>query len=337
MPGQPTAVLLAATLALPACASVLSPGLPAAPPRAAIAIDPLETADCLRITAGRRGFEDFGPDDPIRDPTLAAHLADVPPDVRRVAHAAGLESALAALLQADATTPEDRSIARVSMRLQVVMRMSSHEIALAALLFEADCTGDQMEAVLLELDQRTGKQELALTIASIAIGAAAGIGAGLWDLQGADSKGPIVVGIGGGVASAALGLAAFVPRRGRVLFPHDRNLFVPILAGEDPERLYPPFVFRLLLTPRAPGEPTPRDELLADWQTMINTSTAPDERPLARTLLYGKGGVYDGDLVDVRERMYDALESQLNAIDRDLELLYRYFARLLDDRTPAPG
>jgi hypothetical protein len=325
--------MLVAALAIAGCATVLSPALPARAPRSAIAIDPLETADCLRITAGRRGFEDIEQDPPILDPALQAHLGAVPPDVRRIARAAGLESVLAALLQAEVAAPDEPSITRLALRLQVIMRISSHEIALAALLFEADCTGDQMEAVLAVLERREGKQELALTIASIAVGALAGLGAGLWDLQGADSKGPAVLGVVGGVATAGLGLAAFVPRRGRVVFPHDRNLFVPIVAGEDPERLYPPFVFNLLTTQRAPGEPTPRDELLAEWQSILDDSVPASRRSLARTLLFGAGGVYDGDLVDVRERMYDALESQLSAFDRDLELLYRYFARLLDDPT----
>ncbi len=340
-PSPIAACTLAAAVAICGCTPVLSPALPARPPRSAIRIDPLETADCLRITAGRRGFEATNPAAPAPDPALAAHLAAVPSDVRRIARAAGLESVLAALLQAEVAAPDDPSVTRLALRLQVVMRISSHEIALAALLFEADCTGDQMEDALAELDRREGKQELALTIASIAVGALAGLGAGLWDLQGTDSKGPAVLGVAGGVATAGLGLAAFVPRRGKVLFPHDRNLFVPIVAGEDPEHLYPPFVFNLLMTPRVPGEPSPRDELLADWRSILEDSVPASRRSLARTLLFGKGGVYDRDLVDVRERMYDALESQLNAFDRDLELLYRHFARLLDDPSltapPSPG
>lgn len=338
MPFKPTALaasLLVVTTIPTGCATALSPSLPASPPRSAIAIDPIETSACLRITADRRGFGEHERDAPVIGPALQAQLDTVPPDVRRVARAAGLESVLAALLQAELVKPDDSSMGRVAMRLQVVLRISSDEIALAALLFEADCTGDQMEAVLLELDRRAGKQELALTIASIAVGAAAGLGAGLWDLQGTESKGPAVIGVAGGIATAALGLAAFIPRRGRVWFPHERNLFEPIVTGEDPDHLYPPFVFSLMMAPRSPGESTPRDELLADWASIIDGAIPPARRSLARTLLFGKGGVYDGNLVDVRERMYDALESQLNAFDRDLELLYRYFGRLLDDPVPA--
>lgn len=315
----------------------MRPALPAAAPRSAVVIDAVETRDCLRTTVGRDGLGDGALPGAVEDPELLAELAQVPADVRRTARAAGLEPVLAALLRAQVTGQDPRSIEVVAMRLQVVMRISSLEIELAALLFEADCTGDQMEAALLELDRQAGKQELALTIASIAVGALAGLGAGLWDVQGTDSKGPAVLGIAGGVATAALGGAAFVPRRGRVVYAHGRNLFVPVLSGTDPQRLYPTFVFRMLTAPAVAGEVTPRDELLGEWQRIVDEAIPGPRRALAREILHGEGGVYDGALLDVRERMYDALESQLNAFDRDLEALYRFFGRVLDDRAPVPS
>lgn len=317
----------------------MRPALPEAAPRSAVVIDAAETRDCLRTTVGRTGLGDGALPGPVEEPALLAELAQVPPDVRRTAQAAGLEPLLAALLRAKATGQDPRSIDQVAMRLQVVLRISSLEIELAALLFEADCTGDQMEAALTELDRQAGKQELALTIASIAVGALAGLGAGLWDVQGGDSKGPAVVGIAGGVATAALGGAAFIPRRGRVVYAHGRNLFGPVHAGQDPDRLYPTFVFRMLMSAPAPGQPTPRDELLGEWQRIVDAAIPAKRRALAREILQGAGGVYDEALIDVRERMYDALESQLNAFDRDLEALYRFFGRVLDDPTlaGAPG
>lgn len=327
---RPTAALLVAAIS-GACASVVRPSLPRERPTAAIVIDPGEAADCMRTTAGRGGVGYAPLEAPLADPAELALLDVVPADVRRVAQAAGLERSLAALLRLQASAPEERSIALVATRLQVVTRMSALEIELAALLFEADCTGDQMERALLELDRRTRKQQLMLTIASIAVGAVAGVGAGLWDLRGTESRGPAILGITGGAASAVLGLTALAPKRDRVIFPHPRNLFVPIVTGEDPERLYPPFVLRLLSAPRSAGGPTPREQLLAVWQQIVDEAVPPDERALARAVLLGSGGVYDGDLVDVRERMYDALESQLSAIDRDLELLYRFLSRLLGD------
>lgn len=310
------------------CSPIIHPGMPARPPRGAVVVDPLETADCMRTTAGRRGLGYAPLDEPLDDPTLLAELADVPADVRRVARAAGLERHLIALLRAQATAG-DESLERMAVRLEVVTRISALEIELDSLLFEADCTGDQMEAVLLELDRRTRRQQMTLTIASTAVGAIAGVGAGLWDLRGTESVGPAILGVGGGAVAAGLGLGALAPRRVRVVFAHERNLFLPILGGDDPDRLFPPFVFRLLTTPRSTGGPTPREQLLADWRHIVGDAFPAVDRPRAEAVLYSAGGVYDGDLIDVRERMYDALESQLSAIDRDFEVLYRFVSRLL--------
>lgn len=334
MPGTCNKLLagvLVAGLVDGGCATLISPTMPVQAPRSAVVMDPVETADCLRPSAGRDGVGYAPLEAPAEDPALLGELADIPPAVQRTARAAGLESVLVGLLRAEARSPGERSITLVAMRLQVVARISSLEIELASLLFEADCTGDQMEAALLELDRRAGKRELALTIASIAVGALIGVGAGVWDLSGTESKGPAALGITAGAGTAVLGIAALTPKRGRVVFRHDRNLFLPLVSGEDPERLYPPFVFRLLNSPRTPGEPTPRDQLLRVWQRIIDEAIPAEDRAIAQTVLYGKGGVYDGDLLDVRERMYDALESQLNAFDQDLELLYRFLSRFLDD------
>jgi hypothetical protein len=322
---------IACVVVLASGCALFSPVVPARLPRSTVAIDAGETADCQRPSARRSGVADLAVEGPLVDGALAQELTDVPEEVRRTARAAGLEPLLARLIHARKVAPDDRSVELVAMRLQVVMRISTLEIELDSLLFEAECTGNQMETVLNELDRRQRKQELTLTIASIAVAALAGLGAGLWDLRGDSVRGPAALGIAGGMATAVLGGAAFVPARGRVVFPHPRNLFGPILTGADPEQLYPAFVFRMLATANGPGDSTPRHELLRDWQGIIDDSIPEPRRELARQVLYGAGGVYDGDLVDVRERMYDALESQLNAFDRDLELLYRFFGRVLED------
>jgi hypothetical protein len=119
-----------------------------------------------------------------------------------------------------------------------------------------------------------------------------------------------------------------VPARVPVTYRHPRNLLRPILEGEDPQGLYPDFVFRMLMTPLPDGESSPRDALLADWRRILD-DVPEKQRALAEQVLYGDGGVYDGDLVATRERMFDSLESHLHSIERELELLYRYADRVI--------
>lgn len=311
-----------------ACAPVMRPALSheTLHARGAVRVDPAETRECVRLG----GRHDVPLDGPVEDPELAAFLSEVPPEVRRVAQGAGVEPLLAELLRAAASEADG---APQEMKLELVMRLSSLEIEIAALLFEADCVGDQMEGVLHELERRQRTREVGLTVSSILVGAVAATAGGIWELSSNGGNGPAALVIGGGAASAALGLAAFVPERRAVVFPHERNLLAPIVSGEDPEGLYPTFVFRMLTTPEPSHGDTQREEILEDWARILDDEVAPEQRALAEAALYGSGGIYDEPLLSVRERMFDVLESHVNAVDRELELLYRYSARLVEAST----
>jgi hypothetical protein len=91
----------------------------------------------------------------------------------------------------------------------------------------------------------------------------------------------------------------------------------------------------MLMTPPPDGEVAPRDALLADWHRILADVPAK-QRALAEQVLYGDGGVYDGDLVATRERMFDALESHLHSIERELELLYRFADRVIAEPAAEP-
>ena len=320
---RPPARALALPCVLLACAPLIRPGLPAQPPRRALRVDVAETLECQRLS-NRFDLPLAGP---VDDPALLPYLDDVPPEVRRIAQAAGLEPLLAARLRArdDADLP-----AALALDLDLVRALSSLEIQLAALLFEAECVGNQMEALLREHEGDQRVRELTLAVTSVLLGAAAATAAGVWELRGADHDGPAVLAIAGGAASATLGLAAFVPERRAVLYPHPRNLLAPIAAGADPDGLYPTFVLRLLTAPSLDDRPTPHQELLRDWRRLLEAHVPPSRRALAERVLYGHGGVYDADLIDLREQMFDVLESHLNSLYRDLELLYRFTDRLRD-------
>jgi hypothetical protein len=113
-------------------------------------------------------------------------------------------------------------------------------------------------------------------------------------------------------------------------FLHTRNLLAPVVQGTDDGELFPRFVFRLLVDPAPDGGASPRERLLVRWGRLIAESVPRDARAAAEALLYGEGGIYTQDLLALRERMYDALESELNAQARDLELLDRFLVRALE-------
>jgi hypothetical protein len=222
------------------------------------------------------------------------------------------------------------SVDMLVTRQDLGMRLISLETQLAAVIFEAECTGELIEAMTFALEDRADLRELRLALGSLVVGALSATVAGIWDLKRGDSKGPAVLGLSGGIGSAALGGAAFVKRVQHTHFAHARNLLSPVQRGVDEAELFPRFVFRLLTLPAPGGMPSPRDRLLLRFREIIDQSVATERRAEAEQLLYGVGGQYDQDLLSVRERLYDALESELNAQARDLELLDRFLVRALE-------
>lgn len=277
------------------------------------------------------------PDMDVRAPApdfegAALPLDGVPPDARRTVRAAELEALVAATLEEAHRSGRSPSVQFLATRQDLGMRLISLETQLSAVIFEAECTGELIEAMTFDLERRAKARELLLAVSSLVVGAAAAAASGIWDLAQSGSLGPAVLGLTGGVTGAALGGAAFVRRTERMRFEHPRNLLTPIVRGDDTDQLYPSFVFRLLTLPSADTGPSPRERLLREWDELIADAVPSQGRAAANVLLYGTGGAYDQDLLALRERLYDALESHLNALARDLELLDRYLVRVLEAR-----
>jgi hypothetical protein len=264
-----------------------------------------------------------------------AILASVPPEASRTMRAARLSTMVARALAAEPSAKP--TLETVLTRQELGMRLISLETQLAAVIFEAECTGELIEAMTFELEDRSDLRDLRLALASLLVGAASATAAGVWDLMGTQSNGPAVLALSGGVISAGVGGAAFVKRPQALRYHHARNLLRPLYLGRDDDELYPQFVFNLLVLPEPDGGPSPRERLLARFRELVAESVPSGERARAEALLYGAGGVYGQELLALRERLYDALESELNAQARDLELLDRFLVRALERNDDAPS
>jgi hypothetical protein len=276
------------------------------------------------------------------DPALVANLAGMPYKARRAARAAGLEPLLARLLAARHAVPEvaadgptDRSLASPSsaslaLEEELTLRLVAFHAQVAAAAFEAGCTADMIQKLLPLFARREQSRQFSIAVASLVTGALAGMTAGVWSLSSDDPRGPAIVGIVGGVTTTALGIAALVHEEHAVAFEHPRNRLTPIARGSDPEHLYPSFVFRMLTSPDdSDGGRTPRDELLAAWQLQLDHAVAASEQGGTRRLLLGQGGHYDDQVLALRAEMFESLESAVQGIARDLELLNRSLVRSL--------
>jgi hypothetical protein len=315
--------------ALSGCATAQwGPGVPVKPPSGAVVGPSGGAPSCVRWSSGKDSLHRQPLAGPEQDPELAAELATLPPDVRRVVLAAGLEPSLARLLRERKTAPALDQIVR---RQAIELHLQSLKAQLDATIHEADCAGDLIEQLQSKLEQDESAKEIRWTVISIITQGVAAVAIGTMELSRASDESIAIVGISSGVLAAGFGVAAFAPPDPEIVLEHSRNLLTPIVRGEDPEHIYPTFVFRLLTSPPPGGEP-PVQRLRARFQQVLEEEVDPDELTRARALLFGSGGIYDKRLVAARERMLDELESELTALSRDLEVLQRHLVRVLGDR-----
>lgn len=315
------------SLVLTGCATAWGPGIPSTPSRRAIEGPSGDEPRCVRRASRSENLYPLPLAGPVTDPELASWLGEIPADVRRVAQAAGLEPALARLLRDRAGAAP---IAEVLARRQAIaLHIESMKTQLDAMGFELDCAGDLLEAFQGSIEADESGSEIRWTVMSLVVGAAGTVAAGAWELAGPAGNGPSILGIASGVAATGLGLAAFVHPPRDILLEHERNLLAPVATGEDPDRIYPSFVFRLLTLPSDDG-PSPRDVLRSRFDEILSSTVSAGERSRAEALLFGRGGVYDKRLVNVREQMLDELETVVATFSHDVELLQRYMGSVLD-------
>jgi len=257
--------------------------------------------------------------------------------VRRTAVAAGIEPLLARVVRADARRragEAESSEELFALRDELAARMSARQMQLLATEFDVDCVRGLIQDVTGDYEVAETDRQLALTIASLAAGTIASIGAASWDVANNHAEspavpdGPLVVGVVGGLVTTGLGAAVLVPRPRAILFLHEKNLLTSIREGTDPQRAFSPSIFRLLTIPMSDGSPTPRDELVSSWDRELERLGRADGE-LAVELVFGAGGVYDIELLDAHQRMLQELGASLDALARNLDLLGRAVAELL--------
>jgi hypothetical protein len=284
----------------------------------------------------------MGKDSPYRmplagkeqDPVLAARLDRLPQRARRAALAAGLEPMLSTILQ-EREAGKPPTIELLEREQELTLRLVALNAQVLAAAFEAGCTSDVLEKVATELGHREQARQLTIAELSLVLGAVLTTAAGVWTLTDDQSHGPAVLGIAAGGVSTALGVAALNHEQRSIVLDHPRNRIAPIRRGSDPDHLYPTFVFRMLTFPDEPNGHTPRDELLARWQRELDEAVAPTEASCVSQLLVSEGGRYDETLITLRAKMFETLESSLQGLARDLELLHRSLVRELAPQGPA--
>jgi hypothetical protein len=315
------------TFAMTGCAVPLGAGPSARAPANAIAFTP-SINKCARVALGVESPYRVPLPQPVHDEKSLAVLALVPHEVRRTMQAAGIEALVVKVLAERAARSRGTTTELLALQERLGMHMRALEAQLASILYEIDCTGDEVEGFLHDLEHREHRKELALTIASLSVAGAAAVTAGALALSEHHPRAEAIVGLSGGVASAGLGVSAFAHRSPTIAFRHERNLLAPLAGGEDAEHMFPSFVFRLLSSHVEGAGTAPAASLVQRYRALLVRDFGPQEGALRTAVVFGGGGIYDKSLLGTRQDILDDLEALLGGFRRDVEVLERYLLQL---------
>lgn len=336
-------VIGASSIVLGGCSIALVPGRPTTPHPETLEVEERSAMRCVHGTPGRAGAFREELDGPVTDLELMAHLEPFDARVRRTAVAAGLEPLLARVMRERdrlANGSGSRE-ALLAMRDELSSRMFALQTQLLAMEFEVDCVRNLINGVLSDYQEAETDRQLALTIASLVVGAGTGIASSLWDVGNSAvdeplwEEGPFWTAIVGAAATTALGVAVLVPEPAAIVYVHEHNVLAPIVAGEDPELIYPTFIFRMLTLPVALGA-SPRDELVGVFDDMLEERVPDDRRALARAIVFGGGGIHDVGLLQLHQDLLEELGASLDMLAQDIDLFGSSVAVVLSAHEMAP-
>lgn len=246
-----------------------------------------------------------------------------------LANAAGVLPQLHELVRLEHATPlgNARSERYQAQQQRILTRLLLLSTTIASVAAELDCEGERADQVASYLTDHANRREQRLTVLSIAIGAASGIATTV--LEG--RTGQYTFGIGGGIATAALGVLTLTSNPTAV-FTHPRNLLTDIWQENRQSTAYPPSVWYVLTEPAFSnqGQSSLAHNARRRWQHYGQLERPDSRKGRAQlALLFGNGGSYDANALHLRSDMLNELQASVRLINQDLR-------GLLQELTP-PG
>jgi len=203
-----------------------------------------------------------------------------------------------------------------STRITVLERVEDAHLTIAATSAELDCEATRSRQAADFLASKQSSTVQTLTVGSIAAGAATGIVGVFLSTSNTSNWTQNGFAIGGGAATAGLGLASLFVQSD-IRFEHPRNLLSDLWSGPNDSSKYPPLVWGYLTQPDLSNdrEGSIRDKLVARWRHLegVDDDVAP--------LLFGSGGLYHADTLRLRARMCEAVSAEVELENQEIATL----------------
>ena len=210
-------------------------------------------------------------------------------------------------------------VAVLRQRQRIAAQLMLVSTTIASIAAELDCEGERADQVAGYLREQDNRRIQRLNVLSISIGAASGIGTTVIE----NKAGQYAFGIGGGLLAAGLGLLTLTGNH-TAQFTHRRNLLTDVWAESRTSGVFPPSVWYMLSEPAFSngGQTSIAHNTRQRWQHygQLAKPTSPDGQRLA-ALLFGEGGTYDTDALEVRANMLNELQSAVRLLNQELQSL----------------
>ncbi|BDD04024.1 hypothetical protein [Aureibacter tunicatorum] len=180
-----------------------------------------------------------------------------------------------------------------------------------------DCEEERAEQIASSLQDIDAKRETFLTVSAIVIGALGSVLTIAFIDQGNTND---YIGFGTGIIEATLGF--MILKKGKSIdFNHLDNPLTDIWNQPKVSTYYPPSIWFFLTDSNSFGAPnmSMASELANRWADFSELNN--HENISTKELLFGSGGAYNADDLELRASMLDQLESTINLMKQDLEVL----------------
>ncbi len=243
----------------------------------------------------------------------------------RAAAIAGIIGVDGLLLRLDALSPRDDGLDALRVRQRAIERILLAMMDVQSVLAEIACEQARGEQVRAGLEGLAGRRAQRYALAGIVVSAISAIASGGLAIARPESNAANVVGIVGGTAEGTAGIAGLAEGEGEP-FETRRNMLRDVWAGSGDTQLFPASVWRFLNRAESGDAPgvSVRTELLSVWRAderLDDPQSREDAQRIA--LLFGEGGRYTPELLQLREALLDLLQARVWLMSQDLDALLR--------------
>jgi hypothetical protein len=209
------------------------------------------------------------------------------------------------------------TVRQLELRQRITNQIALVSAAVASVAAELDCEGERADQVGAYLENQDDRRTQRLNVLSITIGAASGIGTTVFE----EKRTQYVLGIGGGLAAAGLGLLTLYGGH-QTEFLHARNLLTDVWQEQPVATTYPPHVWYMLREPgfSNSGQTSIAHNTRQRWQQrkeLANPSSKAGQQLTA--LLFGNGGQYSAEQLALRADMLNELQSAVHLLNQELQ------------------